>query len=89
MANARVTFRSSKSGSSASGVTDQYGLYKLGGDGVEPGEYDVIVNELRYRDGKAMAPTVAIKYINPQSSGLKFTAEPGGEKTFDLVLDPP
>lgn len=92
LAGARVTFRAPKTGASASGVTDQDGHYELGGtrvgEGVMPGEYEIVVNEMRYRDGKSIPPTVALKYINPKTSGLKFTVEPGGERTFDIVLDP-
>jgi len=74
-------------------VTDEDGQYELDvagvGDGVLPGEYDVVVNELRYRNDKPVPPTVSLKYINSRTSGLKFTVEPGGERTFNIVLDPP
>jgi hypothetical protein len=90
---ARVYFRSPETGQAATAYTDQEGRYALGtsevGEGVLPGEYYVLVSEDRGPRTKLRPRTVHAKYESPDTSPLKFTVEPGGETTYDIVLDPP
>lgn len=93
LVGATVMFRSSESGKYATGVTDKDGRYELGtsrpGEGIPPGDYRVTVMENRGDEDHPSPPTVAQKYSLPGRSGLTFAVEPGGERTFDIVLDPP
>lgn len=90
---ARVVARCPDKGISARGRTDANGEYELGGlkqgDGVEPGEYVVIVSEDRGSWDNPRPRTVSAKYEVASASGLTLTVEPGKSITYDLVLEQP
>lgn len=89
---ARVIFRDPKTGHTASGITDQEGRYELGsgkvGEGILPGGYFVLVQEDRGDWDSLKPPTIHPKYARPSDSGLAFKVEPGGETTYDIVVEP-
>jgi len=93
LVGAKVTFRSPNTGMSAIGYTDTDGRYQLGtasaGEGIPPEGYYITVFEDRGPITSPTPPTVSEKYTSYSDSGLKFKVEPGGETTFDMVLDPP
>ena len=93
LVGARVTFRSVATGTSAMGYTDSDGRYTLGtsrpGEGVMPGEYEVTVFEDLGPDLTPRPRTIHAGYLSTQTSGLKFTVDPSGPTTFDMVLLPP
>ena len=70
----------------------QKGHYGLGivavGDGIAPGNYNVIVVEDRGDEINPRPATIASKYSKPATSGLKFSVQAGEKKTFDMTLDP-
>ena len=92
LAGARVSFRSEATGKTARGFTDADGRYVLGtaqvGEGIQPGEYLVTVSENRGDLENPRPITINPRYFSSTTSGLKFKVEPGGENTYDIVVDP-
>jgi hypothetical protein len=92
LVGAKVTFRAPGSGRTATGVTDADGRYVLGtskpGEGIPPEGYYVTVSEDLGTENAPISPTIHEKYTRPSDSGLKFKVQPGGETTYDIVLDP-
>jgi hypothetical protein len=92
LVGARVVARSADTGKSVYGTTGPDGQFELAGgktsDGVPPGNYDVVVLEDRGDPDRRSRPTVATKYRDPATSGLKLTVETGETKEFDIELDP-
>jgi len=89
---ARVIGRSDETGKSGNGQTNAEGRYEIGtlevGDGIAPGNYNVIVLEDRGDEINPRPATIAAKYSKPAMSGLKFSVQAGEKKTFDMTLDP-
>jgi hypothetical protein len=91
LVGARVIARSA-AGETAYGTTDANGRFELGaasGDGVPPGDYDVIVLEDRGDPDSRQSLTVAAKYRDPEKSGLAVSVQPGESQPLNLTLDPP
>lgn len=90
---ASVIATSSDTGKSANGTTDQSGYFELGtvakGDGVLAGNYNVGIVENRGDQDNRRPPTIAAKYRDPASSGIKLTINAGESKELNLKLDPP
>jgi hypothetical protein len=92
LAGARVVARSAETGETAYGTTDADGSFELGGasgDGVPPGDYDVIVLEDRGDPDSRQALTVAAKYRDPEKSGLAVSVQSGELQQLNFTLDPP
>jgi hypothetical protein len=90
LVRARVIARSAETGKSVYGTSDSSGNFELDGgeEGIPAGEYDVIVLEDR-GDPDARRPlTVAAKYRNHETSGLKVTVEAGETTELKITLDP-
>ena len=89
---ARVIARSDETGKSSNGQSNSEGRYEIGtlevGDGVAPGNYNVIVLEDRGDEINPRPATIAAEYSKPATSGLKFSVQAGEKKTFDMKLDP-
>jgi len=86
-----VVFQCQEPAITATGTTDAGGNYRLGtvepGDGAPAGTYRVAVTEPQGDDPEnPQPPRIDPKYGSFQTSGLKFTVEPGGN-TFDIPLD--
>jgi hypothetical protein len=90
---ARVVARSSETGKSAYGTTDESGRYALGiaseGDGVPPGNYDVVILEDLGDPDNRRRPTVSAKYREPSTSGIRLSVESGESVELNARLDPP
>jgi hypothetical protein len=88
--SARVIARS-ESGASAYGATNEDGQFSLSagdaGEGLDPGQYAVIIVEDRGRTDSMRPPSISAKYADPAQSGLAFAVEPGDEKVFDVTVD--
>jgi hypothetical protein len=78
---------------SAYGTTDSEGKFALKtdgqGDGVSAGNYDVVVLEDRGNPDSRRPPTIAGKYRDPATSGLKLNVEAGRSQELNLTLDAP
>jgi len=90
---ASVIAVSSETGKSAYGTTDQSGHFELGvaskGNGIAHGDYNVGVVEDRGDPDNRRPPTIAAKYRDPASSGIKLNVTAGESKELNLKLDPP
>ncbi|HJQ80759.1 MAG TPA: carboxypeptidase-like regulatory domain-containing protein [Lacipirellulaceae bacterium] len=93
LVGARIVATSRETGKSAYGTTDDAGQFELGvgenGDGIPPGDYDVIIVEDRGDPDNRRPPAIAAKYGDARSSGLQFSAEAGELKQLNITLDPP
>ncbi|HMO86235.1 MAG TPA: carboxypeptidase-like regulatory domain-containing protein [Lacipirellulaceae bacterium] len=89
----RVIARSAETGKWGSGVTDHSGKFTLGnaepGDGLPPGDYAVTIVEDTGGIDQMSRPTIAVRYGNPDQSGLSFSVAAGEKKVFDVTVDPP
>jgi hypothetical protein len=90
---ARVVATSKETGKSVYGTTDQAGNFELGagenGDGIPPGNYDVIIVENRGDPDNRRPPAIAAKYGDARLSGLQVSVEAGQTKQLNITLDPP
>jgi hypothetical protein len=90
VARARVIARS-ESGASAYGITSEKGQFNLNagdaGEGLDPGQYAVIIVEDRGRTDNMRPASISTKYADPAQSGLAFTVEPGEHKIFEVTVD--
>jgi hypothetical protein len=90
---ATVIATASDTGKSAHGMTDDAGHFELGiaqsGDGVPAGNYNVRIVEDRGDQDNRRPATIASKYGDPATSGIKLTVNAGESKELDLKLDPP
>lgn len=88
---AMIMARSNKTGKSANGNTDSDGNYVLGtidkGDGIEPGDYYVIISENRGSYDSPRPRTFSGKYERPRTSGLQLLVKPDEDTVNDIVLD--
>jgi hypothetical protein len=93
LAAARVVARSAETGLSAYGTTDADGKFVLKGDeqsdGIPAGNYDVVILEDRGDPDARRPPTIAAKYRDPATSGLRLSVEAGESNELSLTLDPP
>jgi hypothetical protein len=93
LVGARVIARSTDASVSASGYSDSQGQFELTtaepGDGVPPGEYQLAVIEDRGDRDNRQPPTIAAKYRDQSTSGLRVSAATGEEVRTELRLDPP
>ena len=86
-----VSFENVERHDRATGTTNDAGEYELStltkGDGVLRGDYNVSVHQAGAADSSQSAPprTFAVRYENPQTSGLKHTVT-AGANTFDIQL---
>lgn len=90
---ANVVATSGETGKSAHGTTDQAGHFELGmaakGDGIPLGNYNIGIAEDRGDPDNRRPPTIATKYRDPATSGIKLTVSAGESKELNLKLDPP
>jgi hypothetical protein len=90
---ASVIATASETGKTANGTTDQAGYFELGtvvnGDGVLAGNYNIGIVEDRGDQDNRRPPTIAARYRDPASSGIKLTINAGESKELNLKLDPP
>ncbi len=90
---ANVIATSSETGKSAQGTTDQAGHFELGtaakGDGIPLGNYNIGIAEDRGDPDDRRPPTIAARYRDPATSGIKLTVNAGESKELNLKLDPP
>ena len=92
LVRARVIARSAETGKSAYATSDSSGNFELNGgdgEGMPAGNYDVIVLEDRGDPDARRPMTVAARYRNHETSGLKVTVEAGETSDFNVTLDPP
>jgi hypothetical protein len=91
VAGARVVARSAETGKSVYGTAGADGKFELSGgeesDGIPSGNYDVIILEDRGDPDTRRPATVAAKYRDPATSGLKVSVPPGESIEVSLVLD--
>jgi Carboxypeptidase regulatory-like domain len=92
LANARVVARSAETGKSAFGETDGQGRFELGGeiegDGIPPGDYYVTIIEDTGDENQRRPATIAAKYRNADSSGLRLSVKAGESSELNATLDP-
>ena len=88
LAGARVVARSTETGATAYGTTNQKGYVEFGGE-IAPGNYDVSILEDRGDPDSRRAPTIAAKYQDATKSEIKITVKAGEATQLDLKLDPP
>jgi hypothetical protein len=91
LVGARVVARSGESGKSVYGTTDSEGRFTLrsdgADDGIPPGSYDISVLEDRGDPDSRSRPTIAAKYRDPTTSGLKVEVGVGESKEAIFTLD--
>ncbi|HEY3394725.1 MAG TPA: hypothetical protein VGK58_18615, partial [Lacipirellulaceae bacterium] len=59
------------------------------GDGIPPGNYDVIIVENRGDPDNRRPPSIAAKYGDVRISGLQLSVEAGETENLRITLDPP
>jgi hypothetical protein len=78
-------------GKSAYGTADSEGRFTLRSDaeedGVPPGNYDIVVLEDRGDPDSRRRPTIAAKYRDPATSGLKVNVGAGEATEATFTLD--
>ncbi len=94
VSGAKVLFRSSETGASADGITDDDGNYEVGGvergDGVPPGKYQVAVSEKRGGWDNPKARTIHPVYESPSTSGLECEVTTSSSSmNYDMELELP
>jgi Carboxypeptidase regulatory-like domain len=93
LVGARVIATSKESGNSAYGTTDDHGHFELGlaekGDGIPAGNYDVTIVEERGDPDNRRPPTIAAKYRDAGSSGIRVSVKSGESAKLNLTLEPP
>jgi hypothetical protein len=93
LVGARVVATSKETGKSVYGATDEAGHFELSmdenGDGIPPGNYDVIIVENRGDPDNRRPPTIAAKYGDARTSGLQLGVEAGETEQLNITLDPP
>ena len=90
LVRARVIARSAETGKSVYATSDSSGNFELNGgdgEGLPAGEYDVIVLEDRGDPDVRQPLTVAAKYRNHETSGLKVTVKAGESIEMNLELN--
>ncbi len=91
--NAKLVATSADTGQSAAASTDQAGYFEFGtgeqGDGIPAGNYDVVVVEDLGDMDNRHAPTIAARYRDSATSGIKLSVTPGETTELNLKLDPP
>jgi hypothetical protein len=91
---ALVTFQSVEHKVSASGIIGADGTCRLGTyrpeDGAIAGRHRVAISALvpPHPDETANIPKIALKYKNPETSGLECTVTPGGVNQFTFQVAP-
>jgi hypothetical protein len=92
LAGARVIATSSESGKSAYGATDEQGRFELGvaeqGDGIPPGDYQVVIVEDRGDPDNRRMASIAAKYQGAATSGLRLIVAAGEKAELNATLDP-
>jgi hypothetical protein len=93
LVGARIVATSKETGKSAYSTTDDAGHFELGvgenGDGIPPGNYDVIIVENRGDPDNRRPPAIAAKYGDARTSGLQVSVEAGETKQLNITLDLP
>jgi hypothetical protein len=93
LVGARVVATSKETGKSVYGTTDDAGRFELGvvenGDGIPPGNYDVIIIENRGDPDNRRPPAIAAKYGDARTSGLQLSAQAGETEQLNITLDAP
>lgn len=88
VARARVVARCNDTGATEHTSTDTNGYFKIG-DGLAPGDYDVFIAEDLGDPDNRSKPTIAAKYSDAATSGIKIHVKAGEATKLDLKLDPP
>lgn len=90
---ARVIANCEGNSKTAFGSTDMEGYYELTLDpekqGIPPGTYSVYLIEDRGVVEGQMKRTIAKKYTDPHTSGLKFEVAAGERTVFDITAESP
>lgn len=93
LVGARVVATAKETSKSAYGISDDAGHFELAagenGDGIAPGNYDVIVVENRGDPDNRRPPAIAAKYGDARTSGLQLSVQAGESKQLNITLDPP
>ncbi len=93
LVGAKLIATSKESGQSATASTDASGRFDFGtsepGDGIPPGNYNVVVVEDLGDMDNRRAPTIAAKYRDPVKSEVSFSASAGEAKELNLTLEAP
>jgi len=87
VSRARVVARSD-TGTTAHGTTDEKGYIEFEGE-IAPGNYDVSILEDRGDPDNRRPSTIAAKYRDATTSGIKITVKAGEATQLDLKLDSP
>lgn len=88
LASARVVARSSETGATAYGTTDEKGSFNFG-DEIAPGNYDISILEDRGDPDNRRSPTISAKYRDASTAHIRISVKPGEAAELKLTLDPP
>jgi hypothetical protein len=92
LVGARVIARSPQTGESSYGITDSDGKFELGASaetrGIPPGDYELLIVEDRGDPDHRKPRSIAAKYRNSSTSGLKVNVKAGEQAEVNATLDP-